>query len=1044
MSGQGRLRRTTAVWPLPARLMWWVLRPACTLGATAVAVLHAFGGSVLAVVIALAVVLGVRTVGRPWAGLVAAVVAAVAVPVCGILVAARTLVGAVAVRTAGRSWADGLATVRRSRAALAAPIATPDMDLLDADAAWADLADLEHQDEDTSFDTVERVCLTVWVSADARRWARLIRTALGLFTSGRSRSVRLPFDLEFWRLAALEGLARFTARLTAAVLATVLLGLAWSGGLELVGALRAPTATWQLVLAYLATVVAALHLGGESLLYPPDQARRSPTLLVALGVALLVAAGTGAATAAAAVLAAVLVVRRFRPAAMASVVGRPPRRGKRLPWPAGTRRGRATWRAADEARRNTTPYEAALWTEIVDDEREQPALRAGAAAALTEIALDASDLQAATRWADRSLAFADAGRCPPAIAASVWAAAGRTQQAVGNSAQAVALLDRALSTRAYRDDPVVATARRDAAAGGGGRGRMISAMAREVAEAARARDVPRLKQILQLDLDDPEVADGEARREMRTVSSRGYLELGSLQLDTGEHAAAVASLRKATTGLDRASTTIEHAVARILLGAACSHVAPGAALPELAAGVRMLEQRRGALSAGRHRGNLVVRYAQVYAHLFRAATVLSGAGIDAAPLAGEVAESLRRGALASLLRSGPLDLPRELVERQREIAELEDRDEQAVDGELERLRAALADGLSAVFAATYVPAPVRFDDLRRRATGAHVLTYHLHQTSLDAVAGHVVWTPQVGSPVVAQVSVTEPDLLALVGVAGDDVRSDLMDRKLGDDLVDRWTRLGTALLPGELAAMLTALPDGAVERIVVVPHGLLAALPWPALRLGDGRPLIRVAELQLVPSLALLEEESPFRGSHRLGSTVLVHLAEPASAPETRMLATLRTTVADTRDGFVGALSDEPDGAYLAAHGTGEGLHQAVTFRGGEDLSAASALGLRWPQWVMFASCLVGRVDLMLGDEPLGLPVSCMLGGAETVIGGVIEVGYTVGRQAAALAARLSAGADPVPALRAAQIAQLDRGERAPLTSWASLACISRRAPSGL
>jgi hypothetical protein len=92
----------------------------------------------------------------------------------------------------------------------------------------------------------------------------------------------------------------------------------------------------------------------------------------------------------------------------------------------------------------------------------------------------------------------------------------------------------------------------------------------------------------------------------------------------------------------------------------------------------------------------------------------------------------------------------------------------------------------------------------------------------------------------------------------------------------------------------------------------------------------------------------------------------------------------------------------------------------------------------VFASCLVGRIDHTLGAEPLGLPISCVLGGADTVVGGVVEVGYTAGALAARVALRLSRGAHPAAALRAEQLRQLERGARAPLTAWAGLICISR------
>jgi hypothetical protein len=144
---------------------------------------------------------------------------------------------------------------------------------------------------------------------------------------------------------------------------------------------------------------------------------------------------------------------------------------------------------------------------------------------------------------------------------------------------------------------------------------------------------------------------------------------------------------------------------------------------------------------------------------------------------------------------------------------------------------------------------------------------------------------------------------------------------------------------------------------------------------------------------------------------------------------------------FLRMVAQQPAGAYIAAHGDHEGMAQAVTFSCGGVLSAATALGHRWPPWVIFASCLVGRIDHTLGAEPLGLPVSCVLGGADSVIGGVIDVGYAAGALAARVAVRLSHGAHPAAALRTEQLRQLDRRATAPPIAWAGLICISRLPP---
>jgi hypothetical protein len=70
----------------------------------------------------------------------------------------------------------------------------------------------------------------------------------------------------------------------------------------------------------------------------------------------------------------------------------------------------------------------------------------------------------------------------------------------------------------------------------------------------------------------------------------------------------------------------------------------------------------------------------------------------------------------------------------------------------------------------------------------------------------------------------------------------------------RWRALCAELLPPMLRAELL----GATRPVslVVVPHGQLAAFPWAALRLDDGRALVETAVIQLVPSLSLLDRSS--------------------------------------------------------------------------------------------------------------------------------------------------------------------------------------------
>jgi CHAT domain len=108
---------------------------------------------------------------------------------------------------------------------------------------------------------------------------------------------------------------------------------------------------------------------------------------------------------------------------------------------------------------------------------------------------------------------------------------------------------------------------------------------------------------------------------------------------------------------------------------------------------------------------------------------------------------------------------------------------------------------------------------------------------------------------------------------------------------------------------------------------------------------------------------------------------------------------------------------YVAAHGGGAGSDQALTIGGRLGLTSATALSNQWPATVVFASCFVGRVQHALGNEPLGVAVSCMMRGATSVIGGAIEIdSLATSIIGPATVAAIRTGMSAAKALRAAQL----------------------------
>ena len=1024
------VRRYGRTFTRPGGVLWWIARPMFLAGALVIAGIEiASGGSLLHGLAAAAIAVCVRTVRRPWVGLVAAVVSGVLVPGVGLMVAIRTLTGAAVILIAGPGWQSGLDRLVNGRRGVVDGTPTLEEGL-------AQLGGLDRLEENAAQEALGRAALAAWSTADGARMATTAVLFARLLLRGRAGAIQLPWNLALERLWLIEILTEFAPRVLAALLAVLLVLASRNGPLFIIDGSPVRIGLACGCAALLAQNLAKVRHG------IPMMQLFSFLLPVAYGVLLVFVAGTDFWAVLILVLVAVAVARFTYTALAGRMFGRTPQR-LRLPRRTGSAAGREKWRAALEALRLPgSPVPEQLWTQIQVDADESAGFRAGAAAALADLALRAGDLQRALTCADHARDLL-ADEPDSSMAPHVWAARGRVLIAVGDTREARGLLERAAHSRLYRgdrrlfedieragpeakqptDDNRLSSTRADA----------VGALRTNIDKAVRDADVARLRELVALSDDDIEIDSYSARQALRDTLASGLLELGSLELRQGRPAKAAPVLRRASTSVTDPG---DHAVARTLLGVAMATTVPHRAMKELAAGVRAIEQRRGTLSQGRLRGRLIAGNAAIYGQVFDAIERLQehGARPD---LAGEVIESLRRGALASTLRTGAEQLSGPLRHMVRRLAQLEAVESADNAAAIATIRADIGRELSDEAAKAYVPEPVRYDELRAAVAGMHVLAFHLHEAGPERVRGVAVWTSEEGSPTIEQFEILDPALLEVLGIRGEHVRRAIMDAPQDASARDTWRRLGVALLPTGLRTVLDDTAESDPVALLIVPDGLLAALPWAALRLSDGRPLLAAVRLQQIPSLGLLGP--PRTADCARPRTVAVHLADGVSSGrERRTLAVLPVDLARTLEEFAGALTRKPAGAYFSAHGTDEGLAQAVTFGDGGQLSAAAALGQRWPGWVVFASCLVGRIQQRLGDEPLGLPISCLIGGAETVIGGVIEIRYTAGRQAARIAVRLADGEHPAVVLRQEQLSQFHLGEGAPLTAWAGLVCITR------
>lgn len=312
--------------------------------------------------------------------------------------------------------------------------------------------------------------------------------------------------------------------------------------------------------------------------------------------------------------------------------------------------------------------------------------------------------------------------------------------------------------------------------------------------------------------------------------------------------------------------------------------------------------------------------------------------------------------------------------------------------------------------------------------------------------------PPEGEPYISQVMLTDPDLLAAAGLLGrrEQAKFTVEPQYPGDQVFRRWIELAESLLPAPLRAQLCTASRTQPTQLVIVPDGPLAAFPWAGLRVTDGRHLVEVASINVIPAISLMEPARPWPPTPRRsspaadGQPIMLHRDTQFGDD---VLALLSTTAdvreASSRTEIESALtSGGLSGAYFSVHGKDTGLDQKLVLSGGAQISAASALALQWPEWVIFASCIVGSLQMSAGAEPTGLVTSCLLGGASSVVAGVLEVRSGVAELICVpLAARLINGWHPADALRQAQLSFIESRDSASVHRWAGYICVSRLPP---
>lgn len=516
------------------------------------------------------------------------------------------------------------------------------------------------------------------------------------------------------------------------------------------------------------------------------------------------------------------------------------------------------------------------------------------------------------------------------------------------------------------------------------------------------------------------------------------------------------------------------------------------ALDMIRTGLQLVEDDRGTLRGEDSRASWIAAQREIYAATFQQLAGVRYQQAKAADLGLWLLESLHRSLTADLLVAhGAIDADPGLLAALAELAAAEAsalsagqsadasraQAEQA-ERDLVTLRSQVRSRLGSVREAALISDAIDTEALLMRLGDRTAILYHcwredsgwtVHSVLVSAEHGtHVhrgyVQAPAAGTGTPWLTAAGAFDALAV----GDEgvIRAIFGGVPLQDPDFPLWEEIAQALFPGSWREMLRPASGTGKHELLIVPDGPIASLPIGALPGADGRPLLESVSVALVPALSMLNLPTgqPERSSQGGQRIAVVHrddrqasgLRGTAREAEHWLNASRRMRVieADDQAGIEAALQAQPppDVITISAHGTpgqrevttGQPVLSAeVRLRDGTVLSEESALRLPWPPLVILASCWVGAGSARTGREPSGFPLSCLLRGATTVIGGTAPIPED---QTADILCRiiddLPSGSDTLWLLHRAQAAgvrarplsEVTAAEIAGLTAWTTAA----------
>jgi CHAT domain-containing protein len=256
-----------------------------------------------------------------------------------------------------------------------------------------------------------------------------------------------------------------------------------------------------------------------------------------------------------------------------------------------------------------------------------------------------------------------------------------------------------------------------------------------------------------------------------------------------------------------------------------------------------------------------------------------------------------------------------------------------------------------------------------------------------------------------------------------------------------------------------------IRRLVVVPQGVLHYVPFAALPVLDGGPLVRKIAVTLAPSatawLRTLEVDRP-------GVAAMLGLANPTIPyrPDLPPLREAETEIEKIAQRLVGVpatlrtgadasekvLQDHARGAgivHLATHGdfpedNAIDMHRVLLAPdAGHDgplhAEEIRALDLRATRVLGLSVCNGGLYRFGPGDEPYGLIPAGLVAGAENVIATLWPLGDTIGRLFMTRVYRDLLRDGPAEALRATSAQFLDNREA--IRDWAAFVVVGNGRP---